>query len=377
MKRRMLCVLLTMCLCTGLAACGESDKKAESPPDKNGSETASEPEKKEQAEEEKGGEYEGQTLVVQVWGGTYEETMRQFAIPVFEEKTGAKVEVITGAAPLTQFATEGDAASADIVHIDSTEVIKGTEMDVLETIDKSKLEHAGDLYDEAFVYDNAVVTNWGTYGICYRKDLVETPPTKWMDLWDPAYKDGKVGVMDVGMGGGLELADMVARTQGTDIADEGNWDNLFAKLAELKDNIGIYGNQHADVEALLQKGDIYMAIETNGRAISLMKEGQDVGFSAPEEGVPAMTSYIAMAKGSQNKDLAYEFMDVLLSPEIQKAYAENNYYAPSNSKTEVPEELKEFMPYGQEQISKLVYLDSQALEPIKDKFVERWNQEFK
>ena len=53
--------------------------------------------------------YEGETLVVQVWGGTYEETMREYAIPAFEEETGATVEVITGAAPLTQFATEGDA----------------------------------------------------------------------------------------------------------------------------------------------------------------------------------------------------------------------------------------------------------------------------
>lgn len=374
MKKRLLGSVLAFSMVLGMAGCGGTEAEDAD----NSSQQADSTSKTEEKDtEEDGKPYEGETLVVQVWGGTYEETMRTYAIPAFEEETGAKVEVITGPAPLTQFATEGDAASADIVHIDSTEVVKGTEMDVLETIDKTKLENAGDLYEEAFVYDNAVVTNWGTYGICYRKDLVKEAPTKWMDLWDSAYAGGKVGVMDVGMGGGLELADMVARTQGTDITDKDNWDNLFAKLAELKGNVGIYGNQHADVEALLQTGDIQLAIETNGRAISLMKEGMDVGFCNPEEGVPAMTSYIAMAKGSQNKDLAYEFMDILLSPEIQKQYAVNNYYAPSNSKTEVPEELKEFMPYGQEEISKLVYLDTAGLEPVKAEFVERWNQEFK
>jgi putative spermidine/putrescine transport system substrate-binding protein len=372
MKKKVVGSILILSMVLGLYGCGNSEAGTET--DDSGSSAASQDSSETQTTTKP---YEGETLVVQVWGGTYEETMREYAIPAFEEETGATVEVITGAAPLTQFATEGDAASADIVHIDSTEVVKGTEMDVLETIDKSKLSNANDLYEEAFIYDNAVVTNWGSYGICYRKDLVETPPTKWMDMWDSAYSGGKVGVMDVGMGGGLELADMVARIQGTDITDKDNWDNVFAKLEELKDNIGIYGNQHADVEALLQTGDIYMAIETNGRAISLMQEGLDVGFCAPEEGVPAMTSYVAMAKGSQNKDLAYEFMDILLSPEIQKQYAINNYYAPSNSTTEVPDDLKEFMPYGQEEISKLVYLDTAGLEPIKAEFVERWNQEFK
>lgn len=37
--------------------------------------------------------YAGETLVVQVWGGTYEETLRNHVIPGFEAKTGAKVEV--------------------------------------------------------------------------------------------------------------------------------------------------------------------------------------------------------------------------------------------------------------------------------------------
>ena len=38
-------------------------------------------------------------------------------------------------------------------------------MDVLETLDFSKMSNAPDLYEEAHMYDTAVVTNWGTYGI--------------------------------------------------------------------------------------------------------------------------------------------------------------------------------------------------------------------
>ena len=250
-------------------------------------------------------------------------------------------------------------------------------MDVLETLDFSKMSNAPDLYEEAHMYDTAVVTNWGTYGIIYRRDLVEKEPVSWLDLWDDAYKGGKIGVIDYSMGGGLEFAEAISRIQGYTLADQENWDNLFAKLSSLKPNIGVYASQHSDIESMLSNGDIVMSVETNGRAIGLMKEGYDIGFCQPEEGSIAMTSLAAISKGSTKKELAYLFVNELISPEGQKAYAENNYYAPSNGKTVIAEELREYMPYGQEQVSKLLYMDSETLEPGNAALIERWNKEFK
>ncbi len=43
----------------------------------------------------------------------------------------------------------------------------------------------------------------------------------------------------------------------------------------------------------------------------------------------------------------------------------------------IAEELREYMPYGQEQVSKLLYMDSETLEPVKAALIERWNKEFK
>lgn len=322
-------------------------------------------------------DYTGETLVVQVWGGTYEETLRNHIIPSFEEKTGAKVEVVSGAAPLSQLATEGGTASIDVLHVDCSEVVQGTNMEVLETLDYSKMSNAPDLYEEAHMYDTAVVTNWGTYGILYRKDLVVKEPVSWLDLWDDAYKGGKIGVIDYSMGGGLEFAEAISRIQGYTAADQENWDNLFQKMSSLKPNIGIYASQHSDIENMLSNGDIVMSVETNGRAIGLMKEGYDIGFCQPDEGSIAMTSLAAISKGSVKKELAYLFVNELISPDGQKAYAENNYYAPSNGKTVIAEELREYMPYGQEQVSRLLYMDSGALEPVKAELIERWNKEFK
>ncbi|HWR60361.1 MAG TPA: ABC transporter substrate-binding protein [Clostridia bacterium] len=358
--KKLVALLLVLAMVFAMAACGATPAATEE--DKTTEEAAG---------------HSGETLVVQVWGGTYEETLRNYVIPMFEEKTGATVEVVSGAAPLSQLATEGNNASVDVLHLDCSEVVQGTKMGVLETLDFKNLANSADLYKEAFMYDNAVVTNWGTYGIVYRADLVKEAPTSWLDLWNGAYAGGKIGVIDYSMGGGLEFAEAVSRIQGTVISDASNWDKLFEKLASLKGNIGVYASKHSDIESVLSSGDIVMSVETNGRAISLMKEGYDISFCQPKEGSIAMTSLAGIASGSTHKELAYIFLNMLLSPEGQKAYAENNYYAPSNSKTVIAEELQDYMPYGQEEVSKLLYMDTEALEPIKANFIERWDKEFK
>jgi len=358
--KKLTALLLVLAMVFAMTACGATPAATE---------------ENKTAEEDAG--YSGETLVVQVWGGTYEETLRNYVIPMFEEKTGATVEVVSGAAPLSQLATEGNNASVDVLHLDCSEVVQGTKMGVLETLDFKKLENSADLYEEAFMYDNAVVTNWGTYGIVYRADLVKEAPTSWLDLWNDAYAGGKIGVIDYSMGGGLEFAEAISRIQGTIISDASNWDKLFEKLASLKGNIGVYASKHSDIESMLSSGDIVMSVETNGRAISLMKEGYDISFCQPAEGSIAMTSLAGIASGSTHKELAYIFLNMLLSPEGQKAYAENNYYAPSNSKTVIAEELQDYMPYGQEEVSKLLYMDTGALEPVKANFIERWDKEFK
>lgn len=360
MIRKLIALLLVLAMVFAMSACGSKPAETEGTETENGA-----------------ADYSGQTLVVQVWGGTYEETLRNHVIPMFEEETGATVEVVSGAAPLAQLATEGDKASVDVLHLDCSEVVQGTKMGVLETLDFSKLKNSEDLYEEAFMYDNAIVTNWGTYGIVYRADLVPEAPTSWLDLWNDAYSGGKIGVVDYSMGGGMEFAEAIARIQGTVISDTSNWDNLFEKLASLKGNIGVYASQHSDIESKISSGDIVISVETNGRAINLKKEGYDVAFCQPKEGSIAMTSLAGIASGSTQKELAYIFVDMLLSPEGQKAYAENNYYAPSNSKTVIDEELQNYMPYGQEEVSKLLYMDTEALEPVKAEFIERWDKEFK
>ena len=72
------------------------------------------------------------------------------------------------------------------------------ENDLIQELDYDKIPNAkenigAEYYEQAAAYDPGnkycVPYCWGTVGIIYNKTLVDTPPTKWADLWDEKYSD--------------------------------------------------------------------------------------------------------------------------------------------------------------------------------------------
>lgn len=321
-------------------------------------------------------DFKGKTLVVQVWGGAYENTLREYVVKSFEEKTGAKVEVVLGTAPVAQLKTEGGNASVDVVHLAAAEAATGIALGVLAPLNFENIPAAANLYSEALPNIFTVVTNWGSFGITYRTDLVTIPPVSWADLWNPEFA-GKVAIWEIENSGTIELLDMVARSFGSTITDESSWDQVFAKMRDLKPNLAAFVSSHADLENLLTSGEAVVAVQPNGRAIRMVKDGQKIGFVYPSEGTPTVTSLVGVAAGSRQKKLAEAFVDACLTPSAQEAYAVNNFYAPSNKLAAVPEDLQPFMPYGSKRVAALITIDQSALEPLRAKLVERWNKEMK
>jgi len=321
-------------------------------------------------------DFKGAKLVVQVWGGAYENTLRENVIKPFEEKTGAQVEVVLGTAPVAQLKSEGANASVDVVHLAAAEAATGIALGVLAPFNYENMPGGANLYSEALPNVFTVVTNWGGFGLTYRTDLVETPPTAWADLWNPEFR-GKVAIWEIENSGTIELLDMVARSFGSTITDESSWDQVFAKMRELKPQIAAFVSSHADLENLLTTGEAVVAVQPNGRAIRMVRSGLNVSFVAPSEGTPTMTTLVAVAKGTKQKKLAEMFVDACLAPPAQEAYAINNFYAPSNKLAQVPEDLRPFMPYSSKQVADLITIDQAALAPLRSKLVERWNKEMK
>ena len=86
-----------------------------------------------------------------------------------------------------------------------------------------------------------VANSFNGTGLAYQKDRVSTAPTSWLDLWDPKYGVGKVGIPDMANTAGYTLFDAINQMSGgTQDNTEPGW-GKYADLAKTMKPI-IYTN---------------------------------------------------------------------------------------------------------------------------------------
>ena len=134
-------------------------------------------------------------VIVYNWG----EYIDPDTITMFEKETGIKVvydEFETNEIMYPK--VEAGSSAYDVVCPSDYMVQKMIENDLIQELDYDKIPNAkenigAEYYEQAAAYDPGnkycVPYCWGTVGIIYNKTLVDTPPTKWADLWDEKYSD--------------------------------------------------------------------------------------------------------------------------------------------------------------------------------------------
>lgn len=319
----------------------------------------------------------GSSVSVQVWGGSYESSLRQYVIASFEQKYNATVNVILGDAPFARLKAEGVHPSVDFLHMGEEEGYEAQHTGLLSNLDMNNIPNAKNLYREARISAQQIATNWGTWGLIYRTDQIKTPPTSWMDMWNPAYR-GRVMIWDATYESTDDLLMIVAQSVGVkDFPSEAGMGPVERKLAELKPNIFGFAKSQTEIKAALDRGDVWLAVTSNGRAIQWKQAGAPVGFVIPKEGGIALTTVVGVTANSPNKALAEKFLNEEISDAAEKAFAEVNFFGPSVKNVTIPADIASLMPSTPAQVSKLRHLDFPKVIPWRDRLVELFNRALK
>ena len=211
-----------------------------------------------------------------------------------------------------------------------------TEKDVpnLKHIDKQWLT----MFEGADGY--AVPYFWGTSGIAYREDLVERDITSWKDLFH--LDDRMRGKVAMG-GSSRDLIGMALKALGYSLNSTSFKELEEAKqlLLRQKPFVAEYGYIELDETSVLATGEMHMAMVYSGDALMLHDVNDKIGYVVPEEGSEIWVDQMVVGSASQNKELAYKFLDFLNEPEIAARIAEFVYYATPNLAAEklLPEEF--------------------------------------
>ncbi len=161
---------------------------------------------------------------------------------------------------------------------------------------------------------------WGPDPLIYDTTVFAQPPDSWNVLWDTKYR-GKISVWD-----DLSTIYMAAQVLGYDKPDPSQLYNLSdeqldavkKKLLELKPNIRKMWSTGGELTNLFQNHEIVAAMGWPLMTNQLHKINFPVGETIPKENTTGWIDHLMITAGSENKDLAYEFLEFMIEAQTQK-----------------------------------------------------------
>ncbi len=312
-------------------------------------------------------------LVVTSFGGDYEKAQMEYLVKPFEKEYNAEVQVVTlySADALVRLRAEKNAPTLDVVQFSGGQEVQAAKEGLIMKVDPSILTNMDDLYPTALNKDGYAPSNaFDALGIIYNENKITKAPTSWNDLWNPEYS-GHVGLVDITNTFGLQFAVMNARLAG---GDENNMQPGFDKIKTLMPNTAAVVASTPEVGNMFAQEEAWIAPYDSGYAFNFRKQGQPIKFVSPEEGAMAVFINAQVVEGSKNAKLAQEFVNYMLRPEVQKAFAEQTGFAPTNKTVQLPDDLAAVIPYGDKAVNNLIPLNWEVVNKNREQWTETWNK---
>jgi len=240
-------------------------------------------------------------------------------VPRFERRSGAKVTLdlyTTNEEMLAKLQAGGSGYDLIVPSDYMVEIMVGEGM--LLPLNKRKIPNLDNL-DPGFrdlPYDpeneHSVPYQWGTSGILYDPEVVTEDVSGWDVMWDPRY-EGKIGMLDDLrnlLGAALKRLGYSLNSRDPEQLSEAE-----RLLMEQKPLVRGYFPSPRAVE-LVVGGDLALAHAYSGNAYTGIAQKETLRYVIPKEGSVLWTDTMAIPKTAPHPDVAHEFINYILDPEV-------------------------------------------------------------
>lgn len=292
-----------------------------------------------------GGNKENRKLVVCNWGEYIcdsDEDGFFDIIKKFEEETGIEVEYLTAESNETLYSMmKTGGVNYDVIFPSDYMVQKMIHEGMIEKLNFDNIPNVSNIMDRFKnpYYDPeneyTVPYFWGTVGIIYNTKLVSGNITSWDDLWSDQYPNMIL------MFNNPRDAFAIALNKLGYSMNTTNRDEIIAAAEELKKQKFIYVMD--EFFELMPSEGAAIAPYYAGDYLDVYQSNEDLAFVRPESGTNIFNDVMCVPAGSENKDLAEEFINFMLRADVAKCNTEYlGYSTPNSAAFEIlDEDLKE------------------------------------
>ncbi len=323
------------------------------------------------------------SLNLLVWEGYADPSF----VKAFEEQNHCKVSAsyMGSSDELVAKLRGGSAGNYDVISPSSDVATMISKAGLAAPLDLSKLpsyqQLSAKLRDMPLVKANGNVYGvpfmWGPNPLIYDTSAFPNAPDSWASLWNPKLQN-KISVWD-----DLSTVYMAAQVLGYDKPDPSHLYNLSDqeldavknKLLALKPNIRKLWSTGGELTNLFENHEVVAAMGWPLMTNQLRAAKFPVGETIPRENTTGWIDHLMITAGSDNKDLAYKFLEYMIEAHTQKKVADVTGYAPANAQAAQfmsPEQQKSLHLDNVDEYQKRIYFWQNV--PRRAQYNEIWNE---
>jgi len=314
-------------------------------------------------------------LVINSFGGAYEEAHRRLVIEPFEKMHNVEIEVVTlySADALAQLRAQAASPQFDVIHFSGGQEVVAAEEGLLAPIEPSELTNHAALYPfavEGIEKGQGPVYSFAIAGLIYDTNAYPEAPTSWDALFEAEDGEGVV-IADITNTYGLLTLLKLNEVRGGDLSD---MTPGLEAISELLDNGAQIVSSSPELQTAFAQGGATLAAYAQDYAFTLQNAGLPVGFAQPVEGSPAFFITANVVANRPNIELAKKFVDFSIRAEAQAGWAEAMRYSPSNREVELPPEVAGALVFGEEAASRVQRFDPDTVNALRPEWTDAWNR---
>lgn len=312
-------------------------------------------------------------LNIAQWGGQWLETLKAEIVDPFQEEFDCVVNIDTAwpfwpkmaAAPLED-------PPLDVINDNLPHAFRMQAAGMLFSPDevKANVSNTADMWDFAFE-GTGVIHGWSPYGLGYRKDLVDPPPTSYAELFTDPRFDGLRGTYTMPNTLGAALVMIAGEIFGSGYQDYETGLKMLSDAAPWK--LAEFTTQ---MTGLLERGEIHIANIHDSDIFQQADQGLPFDWTTANDApVGVLAQNLSVAKYSKNPELAFEFVNYFLDPARHLALTGQFYMRPANKKEELTDAMKnKGVKNSPDEIKDLWVFDWLWWNENEEAIVERYNE---
>ena len=259
--------------------------------------------------------------------------------------------------------------TSDVQGLSAVNMFQMHDAGVIDAIDYARIPNAKNLLP-TMKYPYGVGHIYSGNVIVHNDKVVAEAPKSYKETFDPKYGN-KFAIIDIQYQYTLVCAALAASGKGTDM-EAGKKLLLACKTAGMR----IYPTNEAFAQGLKQD-EFGVGVMWKARVVQWQNAGINVKAITPSEGALAYVSGLVIPKNAPNKDGAYAYLDAMLEPSAQEAFAVDMGYNPTVQNAKVAADLNARIGYSPDEVAKLIDVDYDYMTRNDVELKDWWDKDLK